>query len=306
MNPDPFAGMGASSNDPFASVPSGDPFASSAYSPPAVSDAFAVAGTSNPFARPAAPPHAPGPMLPPRSNMTPPHGRPGAVGVPMWHDPLAASLEQPTEIRSRLGARARLLVTLLDGTEQGEVNLSDGENLVGREVGGLFAEDNLLSSRHATVIVQGGSAWVRDEGSRNGVYVRIPRQVPVELRDGDQFCFGRIILRFEQRPPMGTMVPVDYAGLLSLVVGRDIDRALFPHPVPAQGLSLGRTRADLRFPSDGWVSGTHCQITVAGPQVMLMDVGSSNGTFVRIRGTRPLQHGDALLMGQRIFHIQLQ
>jgi len=43
-----------------------------------------------------------------------------------------------------------------------------------------------------------------------------------------------------------------------------------------------------------------------GPQVMLTDVGSSNGTFVRIQGTRPVQHADAVLMGQRIFHIQLQ
>ena len=90
------------------------------------------------------------------------------------------------------------------------------------------------------------------------------------------------------------------------MVGRDVDRTLFPVPVPLQGLTLGRTRADVRFPSDGWVSGTHCQISVVGPQVMLMDVGSSNGTFVRIQGTRPVQHADALLMGQRIFHVHLQ
>jgi len=310
INNDPFAGVGGGGGDPFASSPqpASDPYAMAGgqYPSPAGSnDPFAGAGTQNPFQRgqrgpTALPGTALGPAMP-----APMRSRQG-TGLPhAWQDPLAPALEQPTETRPRLG-RARMLVTQLDGTEQGEVPLIDGENLIGREVGGIYAEDNLLSSRHATIIVQGGSAWVRDEGSRNGVYVRIPRQTPVELRDGDQFCFGRIILRFEQRPPTNVASPGDFAGMLSLVVGRDVDRNLFPYPVSLQGLTIGRTRADLRFPSDGWVSGSHCQITVIGPQVMLTDVGSSNGTFMRIRGTRPLQHTDALLMGQRIFHVQLQ
>ncbi len=306
-NSDPFASM-PSGGDPFANLkpPVVDPYGmmASPYGAQANNDPFAAAGTQNPFARPNRGPTA----LPSPNNFAaqPPglKSRDGTGFGAAWQNPLAPVQEMPTETRGRIG-RAKLLVTQLDGSEQREVPLNDGENLVGREVGGLFAEDNLLSSRHATIIVQGGAAWVRDEGSRNGVYVRIPRQTMVELRDGDQFCFGRIILRFEQRPPVNAGIG-DFAGQLALVVGRDVDRTLFPVPVPLQGLTLGRTRADLHFPSDGWVSGTHCQISVVGPQVMLMDVGSSNGTFVRIQGTRPVQHADALLMGQRIFHVHLQ
>ena len=70
-------------------------------------------------------------------------------------------------------------------------------------------------------------------------------------------------------------------------------------------LTLGRSRSDVRFPNDGWISGLHCQLVVVGPQVFLVDLKSSNGTYARIRGTRSLQHGDALLMGQRIFHVNL-
>jgi pSer/pThr/pTyr-binding forkhead associated (FHA) protein len=70
-------------------------------------------------------------------------------------------------------------------------------------------------------------------------------------------------------------------------------------------MTLGRSRADLKFPKDGWVSGIHCQLMPVAGQVMLVDLKSSNGTFLRIRGLRPLAHGDALLMGQRIFHMQL-
>lgn len=292
------------SGDPFAAVqpPVVDPYGmmASPYGASPGGDPFAGAGVQNPFGRQG--------TLPAGSHVAPPpavRARGGTGFGASWQDPLAPVQEQPTETRPRIGM-AKLLVTQLDGSEPREVPLVEGENLVGREVGGIFAEDNLLSSRHATIIVQNGAVWVRDEGSRNGVYVRIPRQTPVGLRDGDQFCFGRIILRFEQRPPMHPSGHGDFAGQLALVVGRDVDRNLFPVAVPAQGITLGRTRADLRFPGDGWVSGTHCQISVMGPQVMLTDVGSSNGTFVRIQGTRPLQHADALLMGQRIFHIQLQ
>ena len=39
---------------------------------------------------------------------------------------------------------------------------------------------------------------------------------------------------------------------------------------------------------------------------MLVDLGSSNGTYLRIRGVRALAHHDALLMGQRIFHLHYQ
>ena len=206
--------------------------------------------------------------------------------------------ESQTRVVPALGsARPKLLITQLDGTEEGEFPLKDGENVIGRETGGIFAKDNLLSGRHATLIVQGPSVWVRDENSRNGVYVRIPRQQHVELSNGDQFCIGRIILRFELQPT------ADAIGLLHLVVGRDVDKTSFPCRVPLTGLTLGRNRAELRFPNDGWVSGLHCQIVVHGPQVMLVDLGSSNGTYQRIRGVRALAHHDAILMGQRIFHV---
>lgn len=195
--------------------------------------------------------------------------------------------------------RIKLLITQLDGTEEGEFPLKEGENVIGRETSPLFAKDNLLSGRHATFIVQGSSVWVRDDKSRNGVYVRIPRQQPVELNTNDQFCIGRIILRFELQPT------ADAVGLLHLVVGRDVDKTIFPYRVPRSGLTLGRNRADLKFPSDGWVSGLHCQIVVHGPQVMLVDLASSNGTYLRIQPhtPRPLAHHDAVLMGQRIFHL---
>lgn len=340
--PPPGADLFGASGDPFASGPS-DPFASAPSDPfGGTGGAANPFQRASAFGGPAVPPSVPGmppavvppgmqpgmpPAVPPlgapsgatpafgaarnrpetayanaaaawQQPAPPPMARPGTVGP--WNGPAAPVNEAPTETRQALGTgRPRLMITQLDGTEQGEVALNEGENLIGRESGGMFAEDNLLSSRHATIIVQNGAAWVRDEGSRNGVYARVPARQHIELQDGDQFCMGRIILRFEFRPS------AEAVGYLQLVVGRDVDKSGFPYPIPPTGLTLGRSRSDLRFPKDGWVSGIHCQILPAGGQVMLVDLKSSNGTYLRIRGSRALNHGDALLMGQRIFHVQL-
>jgi len=306
-------------------LPTPQPSAGAAYVPPAAS--------GNPFAPPAYPP-SDNPFNPaatalppanafPRIGTVAPGGvpsfvnaNPSGVGPRGWPpsgpDAAGNDVGERTRVGPSVGARPKLLITLLDGTEQGEFPLAEGENLVGRETGGVFAQDSLLSGRHATIILQNNQVWVRDEGSRNGVYVRIARQQHIELRDGDQFCFGRIILRYEVRntgPLPGErgpepLPPGEAAGQLVLVVGRDVDKTLFPQPIPLAGVTIGRNRADLRFPMDGWVSGVHCQVMPVGDRVMLIDLASSNGTYLRIRGTQSLANHDAVLMGQRIFHVQ--
>lgn len=323
---DPFGASDpyGSSGDAFANVAPSDPYGSIGRTPampPAVPDPFAA--LNNPFAASTMAPSGVRPMTgAPGINTFPgdPAPMPGSrlrgatagVGGAVWPASPQPSfhengpIEGETEVRGALSAnRPRLMVTQLDGSEQGEMSLNEGDNLIGREVGGIFAADNLLSGRHATIIVQGSAAWVRDEGSRNGVYARVAPNQRVELQEGDQFCLGRIILRFDHRAPPGLAPSHDALGYLSLIVGRDVDRALFPRAVPNTGLTFGRSRSDVLFPNDGWISGLHCQLLAIGPQVFLVDLKSSNGTYARFRGTRALNHGDALLMGQRIFHVHL-
>jgi pSer/pThr/pTyr-binding forkhead associated (FHA) protein len=57
------------------------------------------------------------------------------------------------------------------------------------------------------------------------------------------------------------------------------------------------------FPEDGYVSGLHCRLHHDGSGVVLTDVGSSNGTFLRVRGETKVQSGALLLMGQQLFRL---
>jgi pSer/pThr/pTyr-binding forkhead associated (FHA) protein len=181
---------------------------------------------------------------------------------------------------------------------------------VGRDAGALFAADAYLSPVHATFSFSGSSCTVKDEGSLNGVYLKLKRDVPVKIEDTDIFRIGQEILRFEAIPakqlvhgvePMGSPNP-GYLGRLSLVVGRESVANVYP--IPSDGMHIGRERGDVIFPEDGYVSGLHCRVHNDGSNIVLTDVGSSNGSFVRVRGSRSVASGDLLLMGQQLFRVQ--
>ncbi|MFO0669713.1 MAG: FHA domain-containing protein [Polyangiaceae bacterium] len=75
--------------------------------------------------------------------------------------------------------------------------------------------------------------------------------------------------------------------------------------MPDAGVHLGRERGDVLFPEDGYVSGLHCHIGQNGDKIFLTDLGSSNGTFVRLREEAEVTNGDVLLMGQQLFRVTI-
>jgi len=218
---------------------------------------------------------------------------------------LAPSLSPPLS-----PPRGSLVLIRPDGSEGDSVPLGD-QTLVGRQAGGVFAADLYLSPRHATFFFEGSQLYARDEESLNGIYIRIDRDLPVELRDGAIFRIGQELIRFsavaatpvgpDGVEAMGSPNP-GYVGRLSLVIGRTTTGNAFP--IPPQGLHLGRERGDLVFPEDGYVSGLHARIHGEHGRVFLTDVGSSNGTFVRVNGRHPIRSGDLILMGQQLFRAE--
>src|SRR5436309_514894 len=131
------------------------------------------------------------------------------------------------------------------------------------------------------------------------------------LESGDIFRIGQELLRFEVISPpqaledgtevMGTPNP-GFWGRLSVIVGRDVDGSAFP--LFGEAIVLGRERGDILFPEDGYVSGTHSRIALHDEHVYLSDLGSSNGTFLRLRHERTVPTGAFMLMGQQLFRLE--
>lgn len=214
-------------------------------------------------------------------------------------------------VASAGAGRGRLVLIRPDGSEGESFPLGDS-TVVGREAAGPFASDSYLSPQHAEFTFGGSGLTVKDLDSLNGIYVRIGRDAPVELVDGSIFRVGQEILQFEAYGSQATSSKdgteamggknEGYIGRIRLVIGRETYGNSYP--VPRDGMHLGRERGEVIFPEDGYVSGLHCRVHGEGGKVFLTDVGSSNGTFMRVSGERDVNAGMLLLMGQQLFRAE--
>jgi pSer/pThr/pTyr-binding forkhead associated (FHA) protein len=206
--------------------------------------------------------------------------------------------------------RARLSMTLIrpDGTEGGTHDLRPGENKLGRSFGPIFENDGYLSPIHAQLDIRVPNAVVRDLDSLNGVFVKMTQEE--ELVSGQIIRIGQELLRFEligaPEPTadgtelMGSPNP-GYWGKLTVIIGRDITGAAFP--LLGESITLGRERGEINFPDDGYVSGLHARVTLRDNRVFLADLGSSNGTFIKVNGERNVGHESFVLLGQQLFRL---
>jgi pSer/pThr/pTyr-binding forkhead associated (FHA) protein len=165
--------------------------------------------------------------------------------------------------------------------------------------------EKFAHQKEAQLSFEGGRLWLEDMEGGNGVFLRI--RTPVELELGDEFVVGDQLLRVEANP-----VPDD---------GPDPDPTYFYSSpkwptafrivqvfeggangacVVARGntLQVGSAIGDLIFPDDPLVAEQHCLIEEQAGTVVLTDLSSRTGVFVRIRGQQEVQHGDELLIGR--------
>ncbi len=213
-------------------------------------------------------------------------------------------------------SRAKLTLIKGDGLDGVSFTLAGDEHLAGRrdDIPLVFPDDPLLSPLHANFFYRGGRLIVRDENSVNGVYIRIQRPAKLEL--GDRFLVGEQMLEvrsgrvdpaaYDARDD-GTYAyasPHDEADVLLVQIlrgGLTGLRYRARRPV----ISLGREENDIDFPDDPFISGNHAEVAYERGEITLSDLGSRNGTFLRIRGEHPLQHGDYVFMGQQLLRVEI-
>ncbi len=231
----------------------------------------------------------------------------GACGTPM------PGRETPAPVQASAtesASSARLVLIRPDGSEGGHVEIPDTEVAIGRDAGGFFASDPFLSPTHAILRADNANVYVKDAESLNGIFVRIPANEPVEIRSGQIFRIGQELLLFEEIDKGGTASdgtekmgsPIEGLwGRIALIVARG--RLGNAFPIGNEGLILGRERGNILFPEDGYVSGMHVNIYADNDRFYITDLGSSNGTFIKLADEGIYPTGTFLLMGQQLFRI---
>ena len=235
----------------------------------------------------------------------------GSCGYRM-EETSAVAAAMPATIAPVMRAAPRHLLTLIrpDGSEGGAHELKAGVNHVGRDHGIMFENDGYLSPLHAELIVNGPQSLVRDLGSLNGVFVKMTSEE--ELQPGQIIRIGQELLRFElvaaPEPTadgtevMGSPNP-GFWGRLVVIIGYGIDGPAFP--LLGDTATIGRDRGDINFPDDGYVSGLHARISLRGGRVFIIDLGSSNGSFMKVNGERAVGNDSFVLLGQQLFRLNM-
>ena len=119
-----------------------------------------------------------------------------------WEEPVRAASDRPVrsaqrDAGTRSGPRFRLVL------EGREVQLFEGENVVGRDPdAALWIDDPGVSRRHARIVVAGGKATLEDLDSKNGTLLggeRVTRRVA--LADRDEIRIGPETIVFRMVSP---------------------------------------------------------------------------------------------------------
>lgn len=164
----------------------------------------------------------------------------------------------------------------------------------------------------AVLTVRNKQLFIEDLDGGNGVFLRIG--TPVELELGDEFIVGDQLLRIEANPvpndgpdPDPTYFYSSPKWSSSFRVTQVFEGGALGACVVARGntLQIGSAVGDLVFADDPLVDQQHCIVEEQAGTMVLSDLGSRTGLFVRIRGEFELQHGDEILVGRTRLVVEL-
>jgi hypothetical protein len=239
-------------------------------------------------------------------SILPAPSRPGTASSP----PAIAPGARPS------GAWGAAVLVNRDGSDGQRFPLSSEDTVVGRAGADIaFDEDRFLARQHARIErAADGGVKIHPIDTTNGVFKKTDGSV--ELVDGTIILVGREVLRFERvAPEERTVHPLVRHGV-----------ALFGSPprdpwgrivqlIPSGGhrdvrnligeeVVLGREEGEIVFRDDAFMSRRHAAITWDGRRALLTDLGSSNGTFVRLSGPTAIKAGDHVRVGDQLLRIE--
>lgn len=191
------------------------------------------------------------------------------------------------------------LVGVLPGgmEEEGRPLTAHSVTTIGRRDCDLsFPDDTLMSKTHASVTAKDGDVVLSDDGSANGVFLKVRSDRKSPLIDGDLLRAGRQFLLVRQKDDGYYLVHYDAKG-----------RELGKHNLNPGTVIAGRKAPDLILdPNDGTLSRRQLVFTVDAGSLLVKDLASANGTFLRVRDTVRLRHGDGFQVGRQRFLLSLR
>ncbi|MCL2778744.1 MAG: FHA domain-containing protein [Polyangiaceae bacterium] len=172
--------------------------------------------------------------------------------------------------------------------------------------------EKFCHSREAEIRAESGRIWLSDLEQGNGVFLRI-RQ-PVELEIGDEFIVGDQLLVVERNPESndgpGSGPTYFYSSpkwTSSFRIVQLFEGGAKGACVVARGntMQIGSAIGDFVFTADPLVDDQHCLVEEQAGSILLSDLGSRTGVFVRIKGEQELVNGDEIIVGRTRLSLEI-
>jgi thioredoxin reductase/ferredoxin/pSer/pThr/pTyr-binding forkhead associated (FHA) protein len=192
--------------------------------------------------------------------------------------------------------RQAVLVRVLAGNveeEEFEVKMS-GVTTIGRKFCDIaFPEDEMMSERHASLLHGVDGFSLRDDGSATGVFLRATEGKALEITPGDLVRAGRQFLLFGEDH---NFTHYDQTG-----------KKIGSHKVADKTLVLGREAPDITLNKDDMtLSRRHLSLAVKEEKMLVKDLNSVNGTYLKVRSAMAIEPGDRFRVGREMFKLQMQ
>jgi class 3 adenylate cyclase len=213
--------------------------------------------------------------------------------------------------------RAKLLRVLKDGSIGDEYQLKGDKLEVGRLRGDCqFPDDDKMAPLHARFTMKQNQLFVEDVSGVSSVFIGLI--ATYTLKDGDIVRMGEQMFRFREKTEAVANAAARGTTILDLsssmdepvaelvFVGPDFLDTPARLPLNEEEVTFGRSRGTYVFPEDPFMSRAHAKVYHRGEDFFVEDVGSRNGTFLKVRGEAPIPNGCTVLVGSQVFRVDTQ
>ena len=206
-----------------------------------------------------------------------------------------------------------LIIEDRHGRSAAEISFDHGSYSIGRVDGNdVVLPSNSVSRSHARIFVANNKCYITDLGSANGVLVDGALiQDKTEIKNGSKIRIGEytLYLEYKDQKEMNAgqdvlktqIVSGNESGYKLVRVGDKFAGEEFM--LTEASNSIGRTEDNYILLTEDSISRNHAKIVNVNLNYFVVDLGSSNGTFVnnkKIQGQVPLHGGDLIRFGSDV------
>ena len=207
-----------------------------------------------------------------------------------------------------------LIIEDRSGRSAAEISFDQGTYTIGRVDGNdVVLPSNSVSRTHARIFVDNNKCYIDDLASANGVFVDgIKCSERTEIKNGSKIRIGEYTLYLEYKDQNALnngqeilktqIVSGEQSGYKIVRVGDNFAGEEFM--LSEESNTIGRTEDNYILLSDSSISRNHAKIVNSNMAFKVVDLNSSNGTFVnhkKVQREQILQSGDLVRFGNISF-----